>query len=69
MGLAGWCFRAAKQELTRGRFKLSEVAKGCLGGVQPSHRPKAGKHERFSLSRASQERPRSVPNRPTLNPS
>ena len=34
---------------------------GCFGGVQPSHRPKAGKHGRFSLLQPSHCRPRSVP--------
>src|SRR6266853_4075687 len=32
--------------------------RGCLGGVQPSHRPKAGVHGRFSLLRASHCRPK-----------
>jgi hypothetical protein len=30
----------------------------CFGGVQPSHRPKAGKYGRFSLMQTSQYRPR-----------
>jgi hypothetical protein len=42
---------------TRTRTRTMWVG-GWLGGVQPSHRPKAGKHGRFSLLQPSHRRPR-----------
>ena len=40
------------------------LMEGGLGGVQPSHRPKAGKHGRFSLLQPSHSRPGASPTVP-----
>jgi hypothetical protein len=49
-----------------GHIQRGKGAGGCLGGVQPSHRPKAGVHERFSLLQPSHSRPQTVPTVPSV---
>src|SRR6266853_2504629 len=56
-----WCrlvqIAGAGEEYENGRA-AKPAGRGCLGGVQPSHRPKAGVHGRFSLLQPSHSRPR-----------